>query len=487
MAEKSDNGQNTKYSIEGTEKIIDEVRNEQVKIRRAKIQSAIDAMQIDTTVDEFLVLCYNNYNPSRKKVNSLLKAIKIAAVLFLIIASTTSISEVGFSSALLVGFWASVYAAWVLYKADVNKKRLKDEAIKDVLKISSERELFEKEKEKFQSFRKQQTDSLQKRQEEIDKIAEKVKSNLSAIPYFAGIMADFETKHLDIMIQKLSWGDSKARMKKVASLVEIKRETKLQLQKSKEAEYQLAYAIQMFPALEDFIATDYAEAAETEISQLSSEHHDATRNYLSAEEYARLSNVERNQLALDRYRESHRKSNWQIGRDYENYVGYLYTVKGYSVEYFGSLKGIEDLGRDLIAKKDQMHLIVQCKFWSKQKQIHEKHINQLYGTMIEYAFENGIAPHHVCGVFVTNISLSETAKKFSEFLGIEVVENLDIGDYPCIKCNINKTTSEKIYHLPFDQQYDTTVIREPGEFFAMTVREAEEKGFRRAFRWHSQS
>ena len=52
---------------------------------------------------------------------------------------------------------------------------------------------------------------------------------------------------------------------------------------------------------------------------------------------------------------------------------------------------------------------------------------------------------------------------------------------PLIKCNINN--GNKIYHLPFDQQYHRTIIDETkGEFYAMTVKEAEEKGFRRAFR-----
>ena len=40
---------------------------------------------------------------------------------------------------------------------------------------------------------------------------------------------------------------------------------------------------------------------------------------------------------------------------------------------------------------------------------------------------------------------------------------------------------EKIYHLPFDQQYDKTIVGDQkGEFFAWTVQEAAEKGFRRA-------
>ena len=43
----------------------------------------------------------------------------------------------------------------------------------------------------------------------------------------------------------------------------------------------------------------------------------------------------------------------------------------------------------------------------------------------------------------------------------------------------------RIYHLPFDQQYDSTIVeKERSECFVQTVSEAEERGYRRAFEWH---
>ena len=52
-----------------------------------------------------------------------------------------------------------------------------------------------------------------------------------------------------------------------------------------------------------------------------------------------------------------------------------------------------------------------------------------------------------------------------------------------IKCNINQATNERIYHLPFDQQYDRTkIIPALGECYVRTVAEAESLSFRRAFR-----
>ena len=57
-----------------------------------------------------------------------------------------------------------------------------------------------------------------------------------------------------------------------------------------------------------------------------------------------------------------------------------------------------------------------------------------------------------------------------------------------IKCNINKVTREKIYHLPIDQQYDKILIGdEEGEFYFLTTKEAEKEGFRRAWKYRGPS
>jgi hypothetical protein len=319
------------------------------------------------------------------------------------------------------------------------------------------------------------------------KLIDTAKSNLTMIPYMAGIIADLETHGLELLAQRLDWGHNQERAKKVLSIREIRKEAAEAIAKSKEAQYQLEYAIRMFPGLEDFLETDYRELHEMDLADIDEENHDRTRNYLTKEEYSQLSTADRNQLALDRYRNSHRKTNWQIGRDYELYVGYLFSKNGYKVEFFGSENGLEDLGRDLIAEKDGKVLIIQCKYWGSNKQIHEKHINQLYGTMMCYCFENNLSEDQVSGVLITNIALSNTAKQFAAYLGIRFREGLPMGEYPCIKCNINRDqygSQTKIYHLPFDQQYDACKVDAPGEFFAMTTAEAEAAGFRRAFRWH---
>jgi hypothetical protein len=73
-----------------------------------------------------------------------------------------------------------------------------------------------------------------------------------------------------------------------------------------------------------------AEAAEEDGGQRA----DPVRHWLTREEFEALSTVERNQRALDRYLRS-RKTPWQLGRDYERYVGYLREQDGYAVSYQG--------------------------------------------------------------------------------------------------------------------------------------------------------
>ena len=236
--------------------------------------------------------------------------------------------------------------------------------------------------------------------------------------------------------------------------------------------------------------TELREASESEtyVEEGAEEpdREDPVSDWLTKEEYQALKPVERNQRALDRYLKS-RKTNWQLGRDYERYIGYLREQAGYAVTYHGIFKGLEDLGRDVLAEKDGAIEVIQCKRWAKHKTIHEKHVFQLYGTMVLARL--GQPGKNITGTFTTTTKLSEKAREVADYLEIKVEEGVALADYPRIKCNIaRRDETEKIYHLPFDQQYDTTLIEpDRGELFAATTAEAEERGFRRAWRWRGQN
>jgi len=251
--------------------------------------------------------------------------------------------------------------------------------------------------------------------------------------------------------------------------------------------YKLEYYENLFPWLIDFTGEDIDDLirqimekkgkGREELQELD----DPVKKWLSQSEYTKLPTVERNQRALDRYWQKP-KAKWEIGRDYERYIGYLYESMGYSVFYQGIIEGLNDLGRDLICVNGNHTVIVQCKNWSQDKQIHEKHICQLYGTIIAYQIDH---PDKIISAhFVTSTTLSERAKQFANVLDIEIDDEHPTEPYPCIKCNVSRKDGAKIYHLPFDQQYDTTLIEgERNECYVETVKEAEDLGFRRAFRW----
>jgi hypothetical protein len=202
--------------------------------------------------------------------------------------------------------------------------------------------------------------------------------------------------------------------------------------------------------------------------------------YLTKEEFRKLPSQERNQMALDRFWKRP-KSKWLIGRIYERYVGYLYEEQGYDVEYVGIFKGYEDLGRDLICQKGKDFIVIQCKNWAEFRTIYEKHIFQFFGTVFQYRDKN--PDRKVRAFFYTSTELSKLARRFSNELGIELKEKFKFDkDYPSIKCHTSKIDGTKIYHLPFDQQYDKTKLEKKyGEFYCKTVKEAEDAGFRRAF------
>ena len=272
---------------------------------------------------------------------------------------------------------------------------------------------------------------------------------------------------------------------KSAELVKLHSQEKREaLKKARYFENIVKYYEDIFPDLVDIREQEIeAEESSYEIDHkyTERERQDESTKMLSRAEYLSLKSAERNQLALERYWKR-RHSSATLGKMYERYVGYLYEKQGYEVEYFGINQKLNDLGVDLICRKGKTILAVQCKYWSKYKSVFENRIFQHFGTAFRMAKEND--GHKVIPVFYATTQLSDNAREFAKMLKIKVVENHVFDkSYPCIKCNIG-SNGEKVYHLPFDQLYDKVKIEpKKGEFYAKTCQEAEEKGFRRAYRW----
>lgn len=350
--------------------------------------------------------------------------------------------------------------------------------------------------------------AVNKRIKGVDQYAEEV-ANLDKLlteksksfPWLAGAVADLVLLKNNEVAKYLTYKRHPAKTSAQA-VREIGKEKRILAEQLKHAHYVINQYEGLFPFLTQFREDDIEEALlaiqESYGKQpMAEQEADPVSTYLTAGEYTSLSTTARNQRALDRYMQG-RKSPYQLGRDYERYVGYLYEKQGYSVTYFGIEQGKEDLGRDLICRKGGQTEVVQCKYWSQHKLIHEKHINQLFGTTVKFyldaignqptqqrlhLFPQLLAAGNISAVFYTSTKLSDTAQKFAQALGITVHAQVKLSVFPMIKCHISPSTGEKIYHLPFDQMYDRTKLDKTGEFYALTVVEAEQRGFRRAWRW----
>lgn len=338
-------------------------------------------------------------------------------------------------------------------------------------------------------------DELAKKEEVIKDMEESHLLQVKDIPVLASFFSEtLELKDV-ILEEKLRFKNPPA-MRAADEVRAIRTDKRKWVERCKAAEYKVLYYEQIAPWLieteDEKLVGDTCDVFNVEYDN----KEDAVGYWLTKEEYMALPTQEKYQKALDRYCRRN-KTNAEIGRDYERYIGYRYEKDGWDVEYRGIIDGYEDRGRDLICRKDGITHIVQCKYWSSRKEIHENHINQLFGTTVKYYLEQNSQASFddfiksllgrkksIVPIFRTSTKLSDTAKEFAKALGIKVIENDKMGEYPMIKCNIGKN-DEKIYHLPFDQQYDKIKIDREGEFFANTVKEAERAGFRRAKRWRS--
>lgn len=330
--------------------------------------------------------------------------------------------------------------------------------------------------------------ALAERQKYVEKLRQEFNTGfLSGRRWLAKFVSEAD-RIVDESISNRLRSKNHPALKAADEVAEARAERRLFKERAKYLEYQILSFKEYFPFLEDYeniILDEAVPLARGGPNLEELEQSDPVLQFVTKEEYERLGPAERNQRALDRFL-SKTLSQAAIGRLYEQYIGYLCETDGWQVEYHGILKGFEDLGRDLICTRGNQVMIVQAKCWSNEKLIHEKHVFQLFGTTQLYLINrpnDGLFKPEVSASLVTTTSLSSVARKAAEHLKIEVKERLILNKkFPMIKCNVNQATGAKIYHLPFDQQYDRTKIVKQGERYVATVAEAEALGFRRAYR-----
>ena len=242
-------------------------------------------------------------------------------------------------------------------------------------------------------------------------------------------------------------------------------------------------------------ASELAEIATKGSIVLDTNHIDNPETVLIQEQNQTDNQLDLSQKMLDRFK-THNLNNLEVGRLYERYIGYLWEKENWKVTYKGIVDGLADMGRDLICIKGNEHKIIQAKCWSKYTPIREKHVYQLFASATHYRMELRNAYKLSYGrskakammkeldikaVICSTNDLSETAQEVVNYLQILSHQKVKLSkEYPMVKCNINSTNHEKVYHLPFDPAYDTIIIGNiQGEQYVHTVQDAEKLGFRR--------
>lgn len=344
-------------------------------------------------------------------------------------------------------------------------------AYKDLSIISSKRSQLQKEQKEFDKAIEEKFDYIISCFEELKSYGKKPKI------IDAYINACFI---LDERLARYFVKKQRPSIRSAEIVSELKKEKKEYLNRIKDLEYQLSE-----------LWGDDINTSRDDDFEIYDDDEERANFLLSKEQYNLLSTQEKYQRALDNYWNSN-YSNSYIGKMYERYIGYRYEQEGYAVEYRGIEKGLKDGGVDLVCIKGTEMLLVQCKNWKQESTIYEKHICQLYGSSAYWGkvfdsrdskgtiFQETML-YHVVPVFVSTTKLDERAKEVADKLGVLVDYVPFRKGYPIIKCNISND-GEKIYHLPFDQMYDKTKIDKNGECYVATVKEAEDKGFRRARR-----
>ena len=387
-------------------------------------------------------------------------------------------------------FFGMIIAGVVVYNIIGDKVNYEKRAIADAAtakKVKQENKNLELHNQKEELYEKTALiDNLIKKADKSIQSEAKNKGNKKARAWFGALYAETQSL-LDDYRSNLLRYKKRPSVKGADQVKEVKKEKRELNKKLKILEYQLKTYEQYFPIIEDFkdyILEDDTFLIKSDGSISQDEDYDPVQKFLKPEEFKKLPIDKKNQLALDRYlNKTHTKL--EIGRFYERYIGYLYEEEDWVVKFFGIIEGFDDLGRDLICKKGNEIHIVQTKNWSKYKIIREKYLYQHFATTIHYQLQEKISKKvKVKPIFYATIDFSDMAKKVSKALNIQIKTEKLKKDYPMIKCNINPSTKEKIYHLPFDQQYDKVIIgNNPGELYVKTVTEATKKGFRRAFRY----
>ncbi|MNT39764.1 hypothetical protein D3C72_1760360 [compost metagenome] len=138
------------------------------------------------------------------------------------------------------------------------------------------------------------------------------------------------------------------------------------------------------------------------------------------------------------------------------------------------------MGRDLIVESSEEVLVVATRCGPRFRLVQAKDIFHLFGTMTHYKLASEKTGRPVRAVFYSTSRFNGMAKEAAKVLNVEIKTEALNRHYPMVKCSVTPE-GEKRYYLPIDPVYDRVKVDlRKNEFFAKSVQEAVDKGFRRA-------
>ena len=115
------------------------------------------------------------------------------------------------------------------------------------------------------------------------------------------------------------------------------------------------------------------------------------------------------------------KENIQKGIEYEKYVARYFRARGYKVKEHGIQNGRKDKGIDIIAKKNNEILLIQCKNWKKdsKRKIDHIRIKEFIGNCTTFIEKNKNKIENKDYIFkklfiTSNKILDKSAKRYME-------------------------------------------------------------------------
>ena len=172
---------------------------------------------------------------------------------------------------------------------------------------------------------------------------------------------------------------------------------------------------------------------------------------------------------------------WELGIEYERYIGYLWESQGYKVIYNGATKGSADGGIDLIFISEFTTYVIQCKRWKKGSYINTEEIKKFHQNVKKFKKSNRelIGDNNLSAIFYSTVKFTSDAKKVAKRYKIDcqVKEFNIVYEYPSVKCG--KTyDGRKFYCLPFDEEFDKIQLHcDRGDCYKFTIDDAEKSGY----------